>query len=134
MMRWRICIATVLGCWFLLAALVVRGDEDELISVQLEPSCSLVNGCAECEDKDGIPECGQTGFTQQYECGEKVNATSGEVTFFYRHVSCAPPMARWKEMLWFDIVLLIIAIVSLLYIRFRKQMAAYNLVSLVNRS
>ena len=133
-MSWRTFRFVTILAWWVFLAVHVRGDEDELISVQLEPSCTLIGGCAECQGKEGISECAQTGFTQQYECGEKVNATSGEETYFYRNVACVPPMAGWMEIVRFDLIALVLAIISLLFVRSRKQMAAYNLVSLVNRS
>ena len=109
----------------------VVADEDELISVALQPSCSPEGACAKCDDQ-ALKECLETGFTQRFRCEENVNNASGQIMF--RYESCIPKVEGWIELVRFDIVVFVGAMLSLIYVRSRKMLAASDLVTLVNRS
>ena len=105
-------------------------DEDELVSISLPSACKPTTGCVPCEDK-AVKECHETGFTRQFSCEEEIEGLKQTI---FRYESCVPPLEGWVEMIRFDILMFVGAVLSLIYVRNRKQLARNNLVNLVNRS
>jgi hypothetical protein len=133
----------LLFLWITTLAVVVtiQADEDELISVPLEEhvGCTFVGGCLQCEEQASNIECKKTGYIQQFKCAEQLyispDSNMTKTVYRHRHESCSPSeMEGWMEILRFDMLMFLGAVVSLIYVRARKQHAAYSLVSLVNRS
>lgn len=126
---------------WILSIVSIEADEDELISVSLDEhvGCTFVGGCFQCEEQASSIECKKTGYIQQFKCAEQLyigpNSNVTKTVYRHRHESCSPSeMEGWMELLRFDMLMFIGAVISLIYVRARKQHAAYNLVSIVNRS
>jgi len=131
---WVLLLSVVL---FLTATTIVAHEEDVLVAMQLGSSCTPLEGCVKCDafssDQSDMyaRECAQTGYVQRFDCGNK---TSEDKTQHYKYEACSPQISGSMEMLRFNLIMVIGAVFSLAYVRRRKQLAAYNLISLVNRT
>lgn len=110
---------------------LVRADDEELVAVSLPSSCTSDTGCVECLE-EAIKECRETGFTIKYRCEESINKTHTHTV--YRYESCVPAIEEWVAMVRFDVLMFVGAVMSLMYVRRRKQQAKNQLVMIVNRS
>lgn len=102
---------------------VSAGMDEELVSI-LQPVCKPMGPCVELE--------GNTGFKQRFECREEVNTTSNEMISRVRFSPCEPPSLL--DVLGFNFMMFVGAVLAFLIVRHRKELARQNLVAIVNRA